>query len=171
MRFHSQDKFEIFVYATSPPDHPGFLSQVLPLLLLLLLLLLLVNTVTLTTTAILIIIIPINTILLTTTPSSPPSSYHHPSQPLHCPPYNHTIILLTTTPLSSSSQPHHSIITIQAMQGVDWRKKIELSVGSDHFYDTSNLDVWATARLIHSHGIHILINWDGYRWLIVDLPC
>ena len=29
MRFHSRDKFEVFVYATTSPDHPAFLSQVL----------------------------------------------------------------------------------------------------------------------------------------------
>ena len=28
MRFHSKDKFEVFVYATSPPDDPAFLAQV-----------------------------------------------------------------------------------------------------------------------------------------------
>ena len=32
----------------------------------------------------------------------------------------------------------------------------------EYFHDTSGLDVAKLAELIRSHGIHILLNWDGY---------
>ena len=47
-----------------------------------------------------------------------------------------------------------------AMRGTDWRKKVAGSV--EHFHEVADLDVFALHRLIRAHGIHILLNWDGY---------
>ena len=60
----------------------------------------------------------------------------------------------------ATSDADHPEFLKQSMRGVDWREKVRLSV--EHFHDTSQMDVLATARLIRSHGIHILMNWDGY---------
>jgi protein O-GlcNAc transferase len=43
---------------------------------------------------------------------------------------------------------------------VDWRKKMKDSV--EFFHETAGLDVLQLSKLIRSHGIHILIDWDGY---------
>ena len=41
-----------------------------------------------------------------------------------------------------------------------WRRTIETS--GENFKDVSQLMPGDTARLIHSDGVHILINLDGY---------
>ena len=47
-----------------------------------------------------------------------------------------------------------------AMRGVDWRKKVAASV--EHFHEVQGFNVFQLHKLIRSHGIHILLNWDGY---------
>lgn len=48
----------------------------------------------------------------------------------------------------------------EAMRGVDWREKIRKSV--EFFHDCSGWDIRQLSNLILGHGIHILVNWDGY---------
>ncbi|CAM9113709.1 unnamed protein product, partial [Ectocarpus fasciculatus] len=47
-----------------------------------------------------------------------------------------------------------------AMRGVDWRRKVAASV--EHFHEVQGMDVFQLHKLIRAHGIHILLNWDGY---------
>lgn len=60
----------------------------------------------------------------------------------------------------ATSPPDDPEFLKNAMKGVDWRKKVSSSV--EYFHDVSGLDVMQLARLIHSQGIHILLDWDGY---------
>ena len=46
------------------------------------------------------------------------------------------------------------------MRGVDWRGRMR--AGVEHFHEVDGMDVQKLAALIHSHGIHIALNWDGY---------
>ena len=47
-----------------------------------------------------------------------------------------------------------------AMRGVDWRGKMRRGV--EHFHEVYDMDIRQLSALIHSHDIHILLNWDGY---------
>ena len=60
----------------------------------------------------------------------------------------------------ATTPPDDPIFLEKAMRGVDWRQKIKDSV--EHFHETAGMDVLQLANLIRSHGIHILIDWDGY---------
>ena len=60
----------------------------------------------------------------------------------------------------ATTPPDGKLFTNVNMRGVDWREKIKKSV--EFFHDTSAMKFTETAEFIRSHGIHILINWDGY---------
>jgi predicted O-linked N-acetylglucosamine transferase (SPINDLY family) len=47
-----------------------------------------------------------------------------------------------------------------AMGGVDWRQKVRNGV--DYFHEVNGKTVKQVADLIRSHGIHILVDWDGH---------
>ena len=48
------------------------------------------------------------------------------------------------------------------MRGVDWRQRVKDHV--DYFHDVEEIKMnhIEMARYIHDHGIHVLIEWDGY---------
>lgn len=60
----------------------------------------------------------------------------------------------------ATTPPDDPIFLEKAMYGVDWRQKIKASV--EYFHETAGLDVLQLSKLIQSHGIHILVDWDGY---------
>ena len=62
----------------------------------------------------------------------------------------------------SLGAPDNPAFIEHTMRGVDWRKRVESNV--DFFHDVRNLkdDHIGLARYIHSQGIHVLIEWDGY---------
>ena len=60
----------------------------------------------------------------------------------------------------ATTPPDDPIFLEKAMRGVDWRKKMKDSV--EFFHETAGLDVLQLSKLIRSHGIHILVDWDGY---------
>lgn len=60
----------------------------------------------------------------------------------------------------ATTPPDDPIFLEKAMRGVDWRKKIQNSV--EYFHETAGMDVYQLSKLIHGHGIHILIDWDGF---------
>lgn len=47
-----------------------------------------------------------------------------------------------------------------AMGGVNWREKVR--DGVEHFHEVNGMNVKQVAELIQSHGIHILLDWDGH---------
>ena len=54
-----------------------------------------------------------------------------------------------------------------AMGGVNWREKVKERV--EYFHDVSGMHLQAVAGLIQSHGIHILLDWDGHSNNMVRL--
>ena len=60
----------------------------------------------------------------------------------------------------ATTPPDDPIFLEKAMRGVDWRQKIRDNV--EYFHEADGKDVAQLAELIHGHGLHILIDWDGY---------
>ena len=62
--------------------------------------------------------------------------------------------------LYSVSPPDSPVFIHSAMRNVDWREKMKNDV--EFFHDVSSMSMSELAVLIRGHGIHILVNWDGY---------
>jgi len=60
----------------------------------------------------------------------------------------------------ATTPPDDPVFLEKAMRGVDWRRKIKDSV--EYFHETAGMDVLQLSLLIRKHGIHILVDWDGY---------
>lgn len=59
--------------------------------------------------------------------------------------------------------PPDGIYFIQnAMKGADWRERVRANVDRFHDCQAMKLDHIKAAQYIHEHGIHVLIEWDGY---------
>lgn len=54
-----------------------------------------------------------------------------------------------------------------AMGGVNWREKVK--DGVEFFHDVAGMHLQQVAELIQSHGIHILLDWDGHSNNMVRL--
>ena len=62
----------------------------------------------------------------------------------------------------SFGPPDHDLFIQHGMQGVDWRERVKANVDYFHDCQAMKLDHMKAARFIHSFGIHVLIEWDGY---------
>lgn len=62
--------------------------------------------------------------------------------------------------LYSVSPPDSPVFIHSAMRNVDWREKMKKDV--EYFHDVSSMSMSELAVMIRGHGIHILVNWDGY---------
>eukprot|EP00980_Cylindrotheca_fusiformis_P017588 scaffold5517_cov135-Cylindrotheca_fusiformis.AAC.18 len=73
--------------------------------------------------------------------------------------YDRSLIEMHIFSVGSADSEHFIKI---GMRGVDWRERVKSHV--DHFHDVEEIrmDHIALARYIEKHGIHILIEWDGY---------
>jgi predicted O-linked N-acetylglucosamine transferase (SPINDLY family) len=54
-----------------------------------------------------------------------------------------------------------------AMGGVSWRDKVK--EGVEHFHEVSGMNLKQVAELVQSHGIHLLLDWDGHSNNMVRL--